>query len=63
MIGTLVGVLGTVGSKVIGVLIAKLLTEKVLIKVSLILLEKLVKSTKNKLDDELFIEIKKSLDN
>ena len=37
------------------------LSEKLLIKVVLLLLEKLVKSTKNDLDDKILVEYKKSM--
>lgn len=40
---------------------AKLVTEKLLVSVVLILLEKLVQSTKNDLDDKVLAEVKKAL--
>lgn len=48
-------------AKIAGKLAVKLLTEKVIIKVSIILLERLVKSTKTTLDDALMETVKTAL--
>lgn len=47
--------------KILSTLAIKLLTEKVIIKVTLSCTGYLVKKTSNKLDDELFETIKKAL--
>lgn len=57
----LLPVLGSIGSKVIGSLIASLLTEKVIMKLIIILVDKLVKSSKNQLDDELWAPMRAAL--
>ena len=54
--------MGAIIAKVGGVLLTKLLTEKVIIRILILLAEWLVKKTTNKLDDGLFIEIKKALE-
>jgi hypothetical protein len=48
-------------SKILSTLALKLLTEKVMIKITLSLTSALVKKTTNKLDDELFKTIKEAL--
>lgn len=49
-------------TKIAGTLLTSLLTEKFLMRVAVILLDKLVKSTSNSLDDKLMAEVKKALD-
>lgn len=53
MVQTILSILVGLGSR--------LVTEKVIKEVTLILLEKLVKSTKNELDDELFKPVAEEL--
>lgn len=48
-------------AKIVGSLALKLLTEKVIMKVSVSLLGYLVSKTDNKLDDELFKTVKDAL--
>jgi len=48
-------------SKILSTLALKLLTEKVIIKVTLSMTGYLVKKTDNKLDDELFETVKEAL--
>lgn len=58
----LIAILGKVGASIGASLIASLMTEKVIMRVMLILGDKLVKSTKNDLDDQVFAEMKKSIE-
>ena len=51
-------ILGKIGAS----LLAALLTEKVIVKLTIVLLEKLVKSTENKLDDDLLEIVKEALE-
>lgn len=48
-------------AKILSTLAIKLLTEKVLIKVSMSAMGYLVKKTDNKLDDELYATVKEAL--
>lgn len=57
MIGSIVGVLGKVGMSILMALI----TEKVIIKIVLIMLKKLVASTKNDIDDEVYKAVEEAL--
>jgi hypothetical protein len=49
-------------SKILSTIALKLLTEKVIIKLTLSMTSYLVSKTSNKLDDELFNTIKEALD-
>lgn len=57
MVGTIVSVLGKAAMSIVMALI----TEKVMIKVILIMLKKIVDSTKNTLDNELYKTVDEAL--
>jgi hypothetical protein len=60
-IGFKIAVIKAVLIKILRVTLSVVLSEKVIIQLVLQLLEKLVKSTKNKLDDHILEEVKKQL--
>lgn len=62
LLTTVVGVGGRMLSSAIGTLAAKALTEKVVIRVILLILGKLVLSSKNTLDDKILAELKTELE-
>ena len=58
----MIAALATVVAGVVKTMALSFLSEKLLIKVVFLLLEKLVKSTKNKLDDKILAEYIKAMD-
>lgn len=59
--GAIVGVLGTLFTKVAGSLFYAFFTEKIVIEAVIYLLRKLAKSTKNGLDDKIVNEAEANL--
>lgn len=57
MVSSIVGILGKVGMSIV----MALLTEKVLIKIILIVLKKLVNSTKNSIDNDVLEAVEEAL--
>jgi hypothetical protein len=61
-LGFNIGVIKIVLVKILKTTLSVILSEKILIKLILELMGKLVKSTKNKLDDKIYEEVKKKLE-
>ena len=62
LITTLAGVGGRMVASAAGNILSTALTEKVVKKILIILISKLVASSKNKLDDSIWGELKKELE-
>ena len=62
LLTTVVGVGGRMLSSAVGTMASKALTEKVVMKIIIILISKLVASSKNNLDDSIWGELKKELE-
>ena len=58
---SLIAGIGAGLAKTASFVIGKIFSEKVLVRIIIILLEKLVKSTKNTLDDKIVAEVKEAL--
>ena len=59
---TLAGVGGRMLSSAVGTMVSKALTEKAVMRILIILISKLVSSSKNSLDDKIWEELKKELE-
>ena len=62
LLTVLAGVGGRMLSSAVGTMVSKALTEKVVIRIILLIADKLVASSKNKLDDKILKELKKALE-
>lgn len=58
----LLSVLGKLGASIGATLIASLLTEKVVMRIMLILADKMVKSSKNEIDDQIWAPMKEAIE-